>query len=151
MNETKDNELQQLLDMKKSCDDIIRKLSKFTPEDVKEDKNKTDLSPVFDLYLCGKYLYLDLELPGVIESAIKIKNDPPYFRISGKFPELEDVMEENFFVKMRRTGAFNYKFATPKGTKIKNYSSKMLCGVLHLKIELIELEKVDDANALSVL
>ena len=105
----------------------------------KEESSGTVLKePIYDLYLDEEYLYLNLDLPGVLEQEIKVELNEKEVFVSGQFPRLMEREEAEFLHRQRAFGPFEYFFLLPTDQKIQNHDWQLIHGVLQIRIMLSE-------------
>ena len=101
----------------------------------KSDENVcTD--PVYDLYLDEGYLFLNLDLPGVLEREIRVELEEREVRVRGEFPRLMDGKEAEYLHRQRAFGPFDYQFLLPADQKVNRHEWQLIHGVLQIRMSL---------------
>ena len=112
-----------------------KKIKEDLPESVQRD-------PVFDLYLDGKYLYLNLELPGVLKQELNVLLKEKEINVSGEFPRLVDLGGVEFLQQLRNKGPFQYRFLIPDDLAVKSNDWQLVNGVLQVRMSLVERKEI---------
>ena len=102
--------------------------------------------PRFELYHDQDHLFIDLELPGVPESAVEVVRHPDLVIVRGHKPPLEEPPDREPVVSTREYGAFSSEFAVPPGYVVNGMERRLENGVLHLRIRLIPRPAAPDAS-----
>ncbi len=92
---------------------------------------------VYDMYYEGEYLYLSVDLPGVIEHDLLIHLGAGEIHIQGEFPVALGLEKAEFTTRKRSHGPFDYTFLLPPEKRVKSYEWQLVNGVLQLKIQLV--------------
>ena len=92
--------------------------------------------PVYDLYLDEGYLFLNLDLPGMLEREIRVELEEREVRVRGEFPRLMDGKEVEYLHRQRALGTFDYKFLLPADQKMESHDWKLIHGVLQIRMSL---------------
>ena len=88
----------------------------------------------YDLYLEHEYLFLNVNLPGVIEQELKVELNQGEIIISGEFPNLCADKEVEFLERQRPSGYFQKKFLLPQDLLIQKREWQLVDGVLQIRM-----------------
>ena len=77
--------------------------------------NEQSIDLDYDLYLEHEYLFLNVNLPGVLEQELKVELNRGEIIISGEFPNLCADEEVEFLERQRPSGFFQKKFSPASG------------------------------------
>ena len=72
--------------------------------------NEQSIDLDYDLYLEHEYLFLNVNLPGVLEQELKVELNRGEIIISGEFPNLCADEEVEFLERQRPSGFFQKNF-----------------------------------------
>ena len=75
--------------------------------------NEQSIDLDYDLYLEHEYLFLNVNLPGVLEQELKVELNRGEIIISGEFPNLCADEEVEFLERQRPSGIFQKNFLLP--------------------------------------
>ncbi|MGK5092219.1 Hsp20 family protein [Deltaproteobacteria bacterium TL4] len=127
-------ELDELLERKRRSD---KKLAEFQQRTFDfQEFEKKHIDAIYDLYVIGNTLYLDIELPGVFRNDINIQLSRSKIIISGYFPTPIALNEGVFIEHKRKRGSFEYIFILPEDMIVEHYDAQLANGILYLKMEL---------------
>ena len=88
----------------------------------------------YDLYLEHEYLFLNVNLPGVLEQELKVELNQGEIIISGEFPNLSADEEVEFLERQRPSGYFQKKFLLPQDLLIQKHEWQLVDGVLQIRM-----------------
>ena len=97
--------------------------------------------PIYDLYTSNGYVFLNLELPGVLDQKIEVKINEYDIWVSGEFPDLTDGKNVEYLQKKRASGLFKYHFIIPTNSKIDNQDWQLVHGILQIRLKLKKILK----------
>lgn len=105
-----------------------------------------DFVPRVDISEDDKYLYFNVELPGLKKEDIKVSiTDDNVLMIKGekkREEKTEEKSEERCFIRVeRRFGSFTRSFALPENIKTDSINAKFENGVLNITLEKVEPQK----------
>ena len=112
----------------------IEELQQRQFEEKSDETVYTD--PVYDLYLDEGYLFLNLDLPGVLEREIRVELEEREVRVRGEFPRLMDGKEAEYLHRQRAFGSFDYQFLLPADQKVERHDWQLIHGVLQIRMYL---------------
>ena len=96
--------------------------------------NEQSIDLDYDLYLEQEYLFLNVNLPGVLEQELKVELNRGEIIISGEFPNLCADEEVEFLERQRPSGYFQKKFLLPADLLIQKHEWQLVDGVLQIRI-----------------
>ena len=102
-----------------------------------KDSNINEEQPIdldYDLYLEHEYLFLNVNLPGVLEQELKVELNRVEISISGEFPNLSAHEEVEFLERQRPSGFFQKKFLLPPDLLIQKHEWQLVDGVLQIRM-----------------
>jgi HSP20 family molecular chaperone IbpA len=102
--------------------------------------------PRFELYHYQDHLFIDIELPGVPETAVEVEPHPDLVIVRGHKPTLEDLPDREQIVSSREYGPFASQFAMPPGYVLDALDQRLENGVLHLKVRIALRHAASDAR-----
>ena len=105
---------------------------------------KTDpvqIQPDYDLYQDDEYLYLNVNLPGVLKQELKVKFNQGEITIGGEFPNLCSSDEVEFLERQRPCGVFEKKFLLPPELILHHHEWQLVDGVLQIRMILDNLKE----------
>ena len=88
----------------------------------------------YDLYLEHEYLFLNVNLPGVLEQELKVELNRGEIIISGEFPNLCADEEVEFLERQRPSGFFQKNFLLPPDFLIQKHEWQLVDGVLQIRM-----------------
>ena len=100
------------------------------------DSNSTEKSIDldYDLYVEHEYLFLNVNLPGVLEQELKVELNQGEIIISGEFPNLCADEEVEFLERHRPSGFFQKNFLLPPDSLIQKHEWQLVDGVLQIRM-----------------
>ena len=96
--------------------------------------NEQSIDLDYDLYLEHEYLFLNVNLPGVLEQELKVELNRGEIIISGEFPNLCADEEVEFLERQRPSGIFQKKFLLPPDLLIQKHEWQLVDGVLQIRM-----------------
>ena len=96
--------------------------------------NEQSIDLDYDLYLEHEYLFLNVNLPGVLEQELKVELNRGEIIISGEFPNLCADEEVEFLERHRHSGFFQKKFLLPPDLLIQKHEWQLVDGVLQIRM-----------------
>ena len=96
--------------------------------------NEQSIDLDYDLYLEHEYLFLNVNLPGVLEQELKVELNRGEIIISGEFPNLCTDEEVEFLERQRPSGYFQKKFLLPQYLLIQKHEWQLVDGVLQIRM-----------------
>ena len=96
--------------------------------------NEQSIDLDYDLYLEHEYLFLNVNLPGVLEQELKVELNRGEIIISGEFPNLCADEEVEFLERHRPSGYFQNKFLLPPDLLIQKHEWQLVDGVLQIRM-----------------
>ena len=96
--------------------------------------NEQSIDLEYDLYLEHEYLFLNVNLPGVLEQELKVELNRDEIIISGEFPNLCADEEVEFLERQRPSGFFQKKFLLPQDLLIQKHEWQLVDGVLQIRM-----------------
>ena len=96
--------------------------------------NEQSIDLDYDLYLEHEYLFLNVNLPGVLEQELKVELNRGEIIISGEFPNLCADEEVEFLERHRPSGYFQKKFLLPRDLLIQKHEWQLVDGVLQIRM-----------------
>ena len=96
--------------------------------------NEQSIDLDYDLYLEHEYLFLNVNLPGVLEQELKVKLNRGEIIISGEFPNLCADEEVEFLERQRPSGFFQKNFLLPPDFLIQKHEWQLVDGVLQIRM-----------------
>ena len=96
--------------------------------------NEQSIDLDYDLYLEHEYLFLNVNLPGVLEQELKVELNRGEIIISGEFPNLCADEEVEFLVRQRHSGFFKKNFLLPPDLLIQKNEWQLVDGVLQIRM-----------------
>ena len=96
--------------------------------------NEQPIDLDYDLYLEHEYLFLNVNLPGVLEQELKVELNRGEIIISGEFPNLCADEEVEFLERQRPSGYFQKKFLLPSDLLIQKHEWQLVDGVLQIRM-----------------
>ena len=96
--------------------------------------NEQSIDLDYDLYLEHEYLFLNVNLPGVLEQELKVELNHGEIIISGEFPNLCADEEVEFLERNRPSGYFQKKFLLPQDLLIQKHEWQLVDGVLQIRM-----------------
>ena len=96
--------------------------------------NEQSIDLDYDLYLEQEYLFLNVNLPGVLEQELKVELNRGEIIISGEFPKLCADEEVEFLERQRPSGFFQKNFLLPPGLFIQKHEWQLVDGVLQIRM-----------------
>ena len=96
--------------------------------------NEQSIDLDYDLYLEHEYLFLNVNLPGVLEQELKVELNRGEIIISGEFPNLSADEEVEFLERQRPFGFFQKNFLLPPGLLIQKHEWQLVDGVLQIRM-----------------
>ena len=105
--------------------------------------NEQSIELDYDLYLEHEYLFLNVNLPGVLKQELKVELNQGEIIISGEFPNLCADEEVEFLERQRPSGYFQKNFFLPPDLLIQKHEWQLVDGVLQIRMIL----KADQKNS----
>ena len=136
---SEEHSLEPLLEQQQKMDQDLIEVQKRTQlfySEAEEQKTGDHREPVYDLYQIDEILYLELELPGVLEKDILVDLTPDYLTISCKIEEPPHREEKAFLIHKRRRGEWEYLFNLPSKNMTIRIPPKLSEGMLSLELHL---------------
>ena len=96
--------------------------------------NEQSIDLDYDLYLEHEYLFLNVNLPGVLKQELKVELNQGEIIISGEFPNLCADEEVEFLERNRPSDYFQKKFLLPQDLLIQKYEWQLVDGVLQIRM-----------------
>ena len=96
--------------------------------------NEQSIDLDYDLYLEHEYLFLNVNLPGVLEQELKVELNRGEIIISGEFPNLCADEEVEFLERQRPSGFFQKNFLLPPALLIQKHEWQLVDGVLQIRM-----------------
>ena len=96
--------------------------------------NEQSIDLDYDLYLEHEYLFLNVNLPGVLKQELKVELNQGEIIISGEFPNLCADEEVEFLERHRPSGYFQKKFLLPPDFLIQKHEWQLVDGVLQIRM-----------------
>ena len=96
--------------------------------------NEQPIDLDYDLYLEHEYLFLNVNLPGVLEQELKVELNRGEIIISGEFPNLCADEEVEFLERQRPSGFFQKNFLLPPDFLIQKHEWQLVDGVLQIRM-----------------
>ena len=96
--------------------------------------NEQSIDLDYDLYLEHEYLFLNVNLPGVLEQELKVELNRGEIIISGEFPNLCADEEVEFLERQRPSGFFQKNFLLPPDLLIQKHEWQLVDGVLQIRM-----------------
>ena len=96
--------------------------------------NEQSIDLDYDLYLEHEYLFLNVNLPGVLEQELKVELNRGEIIISGEFPNLCADEEVEFLERQRPSGFFQKNFLLPPVLLIQKHEWQLVDGVLQIRM-----------------
>ena len=96
--------------------------------------NEQSIDLDYDLYLEHEYLFLNVNLPGVLEQELKVELNRGEIIISGEFPNLCADEEVEFLERQRPSGFFQKNFLLPPDFLIQKHEWQLVDGVLQIRM-----------------
>ena len=96
--------------------------------------NEQSIDLDYDLYLEHEYLFLNVNLPGVLEQELKVELNRGEIIISAEFPNLCADEEVEFLERHRTFGYFQKKFLLPPDLLIQKHEWQLVDGVLQIRM-----------------
>ena len=96
--------------------------------------NEQSIDLDYDLYLEHEYLFLNVNLPGVLEQELKVELNRGEIIISGEFPNLCADEEVEFLERQRPSGFFKKNFLLPPDFLIQKHEWQLVDGVLQIRM-----------------
>ena len=96
--------------------------------------NEQSIDLDYDLYLEHEYLFLNVNLPGVLEQELKVELSRGEIIISGEFPNLCADEKVEFLERQRPSGYFQKKFLLSPDLLIQKHEWQLVDGVLQIRM-----------------
>ena len=96
--------------------------------------NSLQIHPDYDLYSDHHYLYLNVNLPGVLEQELKVDLNQGEIIIQGEFPDLCTSEDVEFLECQRACGFFEKKFLLPPNLTLQKHEWQLVDGVLQIRM-----------------
>ena len=96
--------------------------------------NEQSIDLDYDLYLEHEYLFLNVNLPGVLKQELKVELNQGEIIISGEVPNLCADDEVEFLERQRASGFFQKNFLLPPDLFIKKHEWQLVDGVLQIRM-----------------
>lgn len=96
--------------------------------------NEQSIDLDYDLYLEHEYLFLNVNLPGVLEQELKVELNRGEIIISGEFPNLCADEEVEFLERQRPSGFFQKNFLLTPDLLIQKHEWQLVDGVLQIRM-----------------
>ena len=96
--------------------------------------NEQSIDLDYDLYLEHEYLFLNVNLPGVLEQELKVELNRGEIIISGEFPNLCADEEVEFLERQRPSGFFQKNFLLPPDFLFQKHEWQLVDGVLQIRM-----------------
>ena len=96
--------------------------------------NEQSIDLDYDLYLEHEYLFLNVNLPGVLEQELKVELNRDEIIISGEFPNLCADEEVEFLERQRPSGFFQKNFLLSPDLLIQKHEWQLVDGVLQIRM-----------------
>ena len=96
--------------------------------------NEQSIDLDYDLYLEHEYLFLNVNLPGVLKQELKVELNQGEIIIYGEFPNLCADEEVEFLERNRPSGYFQKKFLLPQDLLIQKHEWQLVDGVLQIRM-----------------
>ena len=96
--------------------------------------NEQSIDLDYDLYLEHEYLFLNVNLPGVLKQELKVELNRGEIIISGEFPNLCADEEVEFLERQRPSGIFQKNFLLPPDFLIQKHEWQLVDGVLQIRM-----------------
>ncbi|MDH4121810.1 MAG: Hsp20 family protein [Deltaproteobacteria bacterium] len=131
------DDVSQIMQKAVHLDDAIQQLAEKGRHLERREGREKGWSPTFDLYRLGRYLYIDLEVPGVPASSIQVTSPGGRMvSVEGHKPVPIQIQNPEGKERNRAFGPFASQFTLPEGTLLRGMEQRLEHGVLHLKIKL---------------
>ena len=126
-----DSTIDLLKDQKLSQESRILELNRKT---MNQNTNPVQIQPDYDLYLDEEYLYLNVNLPGVLKQELKVIFNQGEITIGGEFPNLCSSDEVEFLERQRPCGVFEKIFLLPPDLILNHHEWQLVDGVLQIRM-----------------
>ena len=103
-------------------------------KNINSNVNSLQIHPDYDLYLDHHYLYLNVNLPGVLEQELKVDLNQGEIIIQGEFPDLCTSEDVEFLERQRAFGFFEKKFLLPPNLTLQKHEWQLVDGVLQIRM-----------------
>ena len=126
-----DSTIDFLKDQKLALESRILELNQNT---MTQKTISVQIQPDYDLYQDEEYLYLNVNLPGVLKQELKVKFNQGEITIGGEFPNLCSSDEVDFLERQRPCGVFEKKFLLPPELILHHHEWQLVDGVLQIRM-----------------
>lgn len=109
-------------------------------KNINSNVNSLQIHPDYDLYQDHHYLYLNVNLPGVLEQELKVDLNQGEIIIQGEFPDLCTSEDVEFLERQRACGFFEKKFLLPPNLTLQKHEWQLVDGVLQIRM-ILEVKK----------
>ena len=96
--------------------------------------NEQSIDLDYDLYLEHEYLFLNVNLPGVLKQELKVELNRGEIIISGEFPNLCADEEVEFLERQRPSGFFQKNALLTPDLLIQKHEWQLVDGVLQIRM-----------------
>ena len=103
-------------------------------KNINSNVNSLQIHPDYDLYRDHQYLYLNVNLPGVLEQELKVDLNQGEIIIQGEFPDLCTSEDVEFLERQRACGFFEKKFLLPPNLTLQKHEWQLVDGVLQIRM-----------------
>ncbi len=103
-------------------------------KNINSNVNSLQIHPDYDLYQDHHYLYLNVNLPGVLEQELKVDLNQGEIIIQGEFPDLCTSEDVEFLERQRACGFFEKKFLLPPNLTLQKHEWQLVDGVLQIRM-----------------
>ena len=103
-------------------------------KNINSNVNSLQIHPDYDLYQDLHYLYLNVNLPGVLEQDLKVDLNQGEIIIQGEFPDLCTSEDVEFLERQRACGFFEKKFLLPPNLILQKHEWQLVDGVLQIRM-----------------
>ncbi|MAA88822.1 MAG: hypothetical protein CL914_01385 [Deltaproteobacteria bacterium] len=103
-------------------------------KNINSNVNSLQIHPDYDLYRDHHYLYLNVNLPGVLEQELKVDLNQGEIIIQGEFPDLCTSEDVEFLERHRACGFFEKKFLLPPNLTLQKHEWQLVDGVLQIRM-----------------
>ena len=120
---------------KREMENFQKQMHKYFYDNPAHGSFKNSFSPRINLYEDEKSLFVDVEIPGVNKSDIKITLQDNILTIEGEKKREKKLKEENFFTNERVFGSFKRSFNLPVEVDTEKVKAKFENGMLNISLQ----------------
>ncbi|MCS7201079.1 MAG: Hsp20/alpha crystallin family protein [Patescibacteria group bacterium] len=91
-----------------------------------------------DVYETDKELIVEMQVPGFKKENIKISIQDGYLKVEGKYDEVDEEREKNYWRKEIRRSSFARAIPLPRDIETKGAKANFENGVLRIKLPKLE-------------